>query len=345
MIRTPLLTRRAFLRAAVAAATLPWLTAIPAWAGDGHIRPRSEWGADLPPKGPLELEAEGDVKFLLVHHSATPNNYAEQDVPQLLRSFYSFHTGNKGWADVAYNFFIDRYGGVWEGRTGSMAGPVRGDATGGSQGHALLCCLVGDHTTEPPTEAAVHSMAVLLASLCHTYGIDASPEATTTFTSRGSNRWPAGTTVTAPTICAHRDMSNTSCPGDAGYRMVTESLRPRVFALWAPEPEADPTAANASPTQRSTPSEAGAQEVPRATTPAAPATPAPPSPSSATPQAVMPGPSPVVSTRPAVAAPDEGADGADWVTPLILGVTSAAATAAIGSTLVKGNSQNRSPSQ
>ena len=59
------------------------------------------------------------------------------------------HTGaSKGWPDVAYNFFIDRHGTVWEGRAASLEGPVMPDATGGSQGFAQLCCFVGDHTAE-----------------------------------------------------------------------------------------------------------------------------------------------------------------------------------------------------
>ena len=42
--------------------------------------------------------------------------------------------------------------------------------------------------------------------------------------SRGSSLHPVGAEVTAATISGHRDMSRTECPGDAGYRLVTDVL-------------------------------------------------------------------------------------------------------------------------
>jgi hypothetical protein len=187
-----------------------------------HVRPRSDWGADLPPLGSLAVEAPGDTRFLLVHHTAGPNDYRAEEVPTILRGIYDFHTAQKGWPDVAYNFFVDRFGGVWEGRTGSLDAPVKGDATGGSQGFGLLCCLLGTFTDVPPTPDAHAALVELLARLADAYSIDTTPGATTTFVSRGSNRWPAGTDVTATTIAGHRDMSQTACPGDACYALVAD---------------------------------------------------------------------------------------------------------------------------
>jgi len=164
------------------------------------------------------------VRFLLVHHTASPNDYDEAGAVDQMRGFYGYHTGDKGWPDVAYNFFVDRFGVVYEARTGSLEAPIKGDATGGSQGFALLCCFVGDLTTTAPTLPATTSMVKLLAWLADEYAIDTSPGATTTFVSRGSNRHPAGTTVTAATISGHRDMSQTTCPGDACYPIVREDF-------------------------------------------------------------------------------------------------------------------------
>jgi hypothetical protein len=196
------------------------------------VRPRADWAGGLTPTGPLRQERPGDTRFLLVHHTASANDYDPGDVPGLLRGFYRFHTGpDRRWPDVAYNFFVDRYGTVWEGRTGSLTGPVMVDATGGSQGFAQLCCFIGDHQIEAPTPAAQLSMTALLAALADTYAIDTAPGATTTFVSRGSNRWPAGTTVRTTTIAGHRDMSLTTCPGDAAYRLVRDVFPAAVTAL------------------------------------------------------------------------------------------------------------------
>ncbi len=195
------------------------------------MRPRADWARGLTPTGPLQQERPGDTRFLLVHHTASANGYDPGDVPGLLRGFYRFHTGpDRKWPDVAYNFFVDRYGTVWEGRTGSLAGPVMADATGGSQGFAQLCCFIGNHQVEAPTPEARTSMTALLAALADTYAIETAPGATTTFVSRGSNRWPAGTTVTTTTIAGHRDMSLTTCPGDTAYELVSSYVSTRAWA-------------------------------------------------------------------------------------------------------------------
>ena len=71
----------------------------------------------------------------------------------LIQATYAFHTSAaKGWSDVCYEFFIGRDGDVWEGRAGALTGPVVADATGGSQGFAQLICLLGDFTSQLPTD-------------------------------------------------------------------------------------------------------------------------------------------------------------------------------------------------
>jgi hypothetical protein len=214
------------------------------------IVPRSEWGGDLPAGGLVD-EAPGDVRFLLVHHTQTPNSDGPDEIGGRLRSIYHYHRGNKGWPDVAYNFFVDAAGRVWEGRTGSLERPVRGDATGGSQGFAQLCCFVGDHTTAPPTAAAQESMAHLLAHLADRYGIDLCAGPTIVFTSRGSNRWAAGTQVTTDPVAGHRDMSQTACPGDGAYPLIRSALLPRAQQIRAACPA--PTTMTAAPANPANP--------------------------------------------------------------------------------------------
>jgi hypothetical protein len=186
------------------------------------VHPRSDWGAKFAAKGALDAETP---RFLLVHHTVSSNTYSKEAVPGVIQGFFAFHTGKeKGWNDVAYNFFVDRFGGVWEARTGSLTGPVRGDATGGNQGFSQLVCLIGDFTTQPPTTEAVASLSRVLAALGEKYGIDTSPGVTTSFVSRKSNRWKAGVCVETPTISGHREMSQTSCPGDALFAVVRDDL-------------------------------------------------------------------------------------------------------------------------
>ncbi len=189
------------------------------------IHPRDDWGADLPPKRPMGPE---DVRFLLVHHTASSN--LVPDPRAVIRETYAFQTGpSKGWPDVCYHFFVGPDGSVWEGRAGSLTGPVVADATGGNQGFAQLVCLIGNFVDQPPTEAAQDSLARLLLFLADRYHVDTDPGATVTFTSRGSNKYPAGAEITTSTISGHRDTSATACPGDQAY-VLLPSWRARVDA-------------------------------------------------------------------------------------------------------------------
>lgn len=193
------------------------------------IRLRSAW-TDVDPAGPLASE---DVRFLIIHHTASSTQHELEDVPGILRGIRSFHVEGRGWNDIAYNFLIDRYGVIWEGRAGSLGGPVAGDATGGNQGFTQLVCLIGDFTAEPPTDAAQQSLVATLAWLAAIYDVEVEAGATVSFVSRGSNRWPEGTEVTTTPIAGHRDMSLTSCPGDAFYPMLSEVVAPMVREMVA----------------------------------------------------------------------------------------------------------------
>lgn len=187
-----------------------------------EIHPRESWGADRPPREPPIPE---DVRLLLVHHSATANDYRPDEVPKIIAGFYDYHTGGvKAWSDIAYNFLVDRFGGVWEGRAGSLAGPVVGDATGGNQGFSQLVCLIGNFEDDPPSDEASTALVGVLAWLAERDDVATSPGSEASFVSRGSNRWPRGRRVTSPTIAGHRDMSLTTCPGSRLYDYVISAL-------------------------------------------------------------------------------------------------------------------------
>lgn len=252
---TPL-SRRHLLAAGLGAGAALGLTTAPVTASAApgragvrqpEIHPRSDWSGSANPTGPLREEAPGDVRFLIIHHSESPNSETRASIPGRLRGFFGFHTGTKKWPDVAYNFFVDPFGRIWEGRTGSLAGPVRGDATGGSQGYAQLACFVGDHTRTPPTDEAMQGMAELVAWLADRYGIDLGAGHTIRFTSRGSNRWPQGVEVVTDPVVGHRDMSLTSCPGDALHPLVQSRILPEAQRLLrgaeqpAPVPSGEPS--------------------------------------------------------------------------------------------------------
>lgn len=196
-----------------------------------RVRRRADWAGRLRPRG--ALHAEPDVRFLLVHHTAGSFGYSRAEVPSVIRSVCLYQMSAKGWPDTCYNFFVDKYGGVWEGRKGSLAGPVMADATGGSQGFAQLVCLLGNFEVDVPTSAMIDSLSRLLGWLAHRHDIDLSQRSRVSFVSRGSNRWSRGTNVTARPISGHRDMSYTACPGRNVYPLLARKVPARARAFRA----------------------------------------------------------------------------------------------------------------
>lgn len=240
----PVLSRRRALALAGAAATAVVLgdpvrsAHAQAWqTGYGvDIQPRAVWAGDTRPfVGEAQPE---DVRFLLVHHTAGSSS---GDPIELMRDVYRFHTSaEKGWPDVAYNFFIEPGGQVYEARAGSLDRAVEASASGGNQGFAQLVCLLGDFTSENPTPAALTALNATLAWLADRYGLDTSPGATTEFVSRGSNRWDEGAVVMAKVISGHRDMSATACPGDTFYPYLVENVQAEVELLRNGAPSIEP---------------------------------------------------------------------------------------------------------
>lgn len=181
------------------------------------------------------------LRFAVVHHTVSSNSYAARDVPALLAGIYRFHTEGNGWCDIAYNFFVDRFGGVWQGRSGDIHAPVMGGHAKGFNTDSVGVALLGQHqpgaspAAVAPSAAALRSVRDLLAWKFASNDIN--PWAIIPIVSRGSPRYAAGRTVNLPTIQGHRDSGLTSCPGDLTYgqlRRLRDDVGARMAATAVP---------------------------------------------------------------------------------------------------------------
>ena len=105
------------------------------------IVPRSTWGADERiRRGPPSYAPS--VRFAIVHHTAGRNGYSRAEAAAIVKGIQLFHVQGNGWNDIGYNFLVDRFGTVYEGRFGGVDRNVVGaHAQGfntGSVGVALL---------------------------------------------------------------------------------------------------------------------------------------------------------------------------------------------------------------
>jgi N-acetylmuramoyl-L-alanine amidase-like protein len=207
------------------------------------ILTRAEWGAneawrDGAPRYNTTLEQ------VHVHHSASGNDYTEADVPALLRGFYRYHTKSLGWSDIGYNFLVDKFGRVWEGRAGGVDKLVRGAHTLGFNATSTGICVVGNYDAVAPGAPILTAVAQVAAWKLATYGRD--PVGTVAVVSEGSDKYRARKVASLPVIDGHRDTNDTACPGGLLYARLP-ALRTQVKQLMAGVPVAPPTVAAVVP--------------------------------------------------------------------------------------------------
>ena len=193
------------------------------------INGRGSWGAAPSRSAPTDA---GAIKMAVVHHTAGSNDYGQSDVPAILRGIQAFHQNSRGWNDIGYNFLVDKFGTVWEGRDGGIAAAVVGAHAEGYNTGSMGISLLGTFTSVDPTWEAVNATASLISWRFMLAGI--SPSGTTTVVGTASSPLPTGQTVTIPTVVGHSDVGSTDCPGRvrnflAAIRNAATVIRPRAI--------------------------------------------------------------------------------------------------------------------
>ena len=168
---------------------------------------RTEWGCNDGENAPLWTPQYTIVTHLVIHHTAGSNNIS-QDYAATVRSIWSQHTYTNNWGDIGYNFLIDAYGKVYEGRAG---GNNAIGAHCGFNGGTMGVSVMGTYTSELPTDTSTGTLKQLLAWKCTDSKIN--PLGNGFHTSSGKD---------LSVICGHRDVKSTECPGNALYAELPE---------------------------------------------------------------------------------------------------------------------------
>ena len=186
------------------------------------IIPRSAWGGDSVP--PREPPIYGEVQLAFVHHTVTANDYAPEESAGIVLSIARYHRNSQGWNDIGYQFLVDKYGQVFEGRAGGIDQAVVGaQAQGWNSTSTGIACL-GDFTAVAQTPEGMDALARLIGWKLSVHGVPTTGEVTVVSAGGATNRYPTGTPVTFQRISGHRDGNNTSCPGNLLYAQL-EQLR------------------------------------------------------------------------------------------------------------------------
>jgi hypothetical protein len=176
------------------------------------IYSRKDWGAN-------EAQRSGSptymptIKAAVVHHTAGVNGYSSEQVPAIIRSDYAYHTKSRGWSDLGYNFVVDRFGRLWEGRAGGINRAVQGAHAGGFNYETFGVSAIGNYETASAPTAMQTAIAKLIAWKFSLHGVNPTAKVTLTSAGGGTARYARGKKVSLPTIMGHRDVGYTACPG------------------------------------------------------------------------------------------------------------------------------------
>lgn len=156
---------------------------------------------------------------VVIHHTAGSNTYSKSESAGLVRSYQTYHVKGRGWCDIGYNFLVDRFGQIFEGRKGGMTKQVRAAHSGvdAVNQYATGVSMMGHFDYVKPSDAMKSAVVRLVGWRVKYFG--ANPKGTY---SAGGKRYSV--------INGHRDVKSTACPGKYGYAWIgaVGGLRDRV---------------------------------------------------------------------------------------------------------------------
>lgn len=152
------------------------------------------------------LRVKHKIDKLTLHHSAT-SHLAGDDLTTKVRNMQIWGEKDRNWFDVPYHFFVDLDGSVLEARDYHYMGDT--NTRYDPRGHFLINCF-GNYGRAEPNKQQLESIAKLMAWAAAEYKIDPLK------------------------IYGHRDLAQTSCPGDNLYKYIADgSLKKMVEAILA----------------------------------------------------------------------------------------------------------------
>ncbi|XP_028266895.1 peptidoglycan recognition protein 6 [Parambassis ranga] len=156
--------------------------------------PRCMWGAEPYRGTPTNLSLP--LSFMYIHHTHTPSQpcLTFQQCSADMRSMQRFHQDDRGWDDIGYSFVAGSDGYIYVGRGWHW----QGAHTLGHNSIGYGVSFIGDYASRLPSQ---HSMALVRDQLA-------------------SCAIGGGRLISNFSVQGHRQVVNTSCPGDALYEEI-----------------------------------------------------------------------------------------------------------------------------
>jgi hypothetical protein len=188
-------------------------------AGAPAVVPRLSWGANESIKRAPPSYASS-TRFAVIHHTAGSNTYTRAESAAIVKAIQLYHVRGNGWNDIGYNFLVDKYGQVFEGRFGGMDRNVVGAHAEGFNTGSVGVAVLGTYGAATLPTPARTALVRLLAWRLDVAHVD--PLSTFSWISGGNARFPRGVPLFLRTVVGHRDTGFTDCPGDRLYAQLAE---------------------------------------------------------------------------------------------------------------------------
>ena len=143
-----------------------------------------------------EYEERPSTEVIVIHHAGFP----EGDKDSSAQELHKFHQQTNGWAGIGYHYVIRKDGTIEQGRKPKAIGAHAYQHNKNSIG----ICVAGNFNLVKPQAAQIDSLKLLTAWLCQRYKLN-----------------PMGRGV----IVGHRDLNDTTCPGDNLYKKLDDIRR------------------------------------------------------------------------------------------------------------------------
>jgi uncharacterized protein with LGFP repeats len=106
-----------------------------------------------------------------IHHTVSANDYGPGDSAAMVRAICRYHRNSNGWNDIGYQFLVDKYGTIFEGRAGGIDQAVVGAQAQGYNTQSTGISSLGTFSTTGQSEAGLGALARLLSWKLALHGV------------------------------------------------------------------------------------------------------------------------------------------------------------------------------
>ena len=157
---------------------------------------------------------------IIIHHTAWDYNpnWTINDVKKEIQDIYKYHTINRDFGDIWYNFLIDQMWNIYEWRAG-WEWSVWMHASNNNI-TSIWIALMWNFQNDTPTVEQMKSLVNLTTAVAKYYHID--PHGYTNTFTLNSTKDPYVTAKVNPNIMWHENVKATACPGKNLYKYLPQ---------------------------------------------------------------------------------------------------------------------------